>query len=121
MTLGELISTYRKEHGLSQRKFAERCGNKITHGYISMLEKNKNPNNGKPLSPSMDVYRAVATGIGMQLDDMLAMLDDDQLVSFNVPDPKQEKINEIMELASQLPPDKLAVAQSVLKALAENP
>lgn len=41
MTLRDLISAYRKDHGLSQRQFANQCG--LSNGYISMLEKGINP------------------------------------------------------------------------------
>jgi len=81
MTLGDVIKDYRTKRGMSQRKFAEACGGKITNGYISMLENNVNPATGKPPAPSMDVFRIVADAIGMQLDEMINMIDGDQEVA----------------------------------------
>ena len=75
MLLGEIISNYRKEHKLSQRQFAERCGD-ITNGYISMLENNKNPSTNKPIIPSLDKLKSIANGMGMNLQDLLDIADD---------------------------------------------
>lgn len=40
MTLGDVISKYRAEHGISMDKFAELSG--ISKAYISILERNRN-------------------------------------------------------------------------------
>ena len=44
MKIGDLIQKYRAEHDMSQRQFAIMCG--LSNGYISMLEKGKNPKTG---------------------------------------------------------------------------
>lgn len=75
MTLGELIILYRKEHGLSQRAFAKVCGN-VSNGYVSMIENGKNPNTGKPIVLSIDKLHALASGMGMSLQDLLEAVDD---------------------------------------------
>lgn len=75
MKLGEIIINYRKEHGLSQREFAEQCKD-ITNGYISMIENDTNPTTGKPISPKLDKLKCIADGMGMTLNDLLAMADD---------------------------------------------
>lgn len=72
MTLGDIIAEYRKTHGLSMAKFAERSG--ISKGYISMLERNKTHRGEEP-SPSVDVYRLVAAAIGVDVDDLVRMVD----------------------------------------------
>ena len=64
MTLGEIIIQYRTEHGLSQRAFALQCG--VSNGYISMLEEGINRNNGKPITPSINKLRLVASGMGVR-------------------------------------------------------
>lgn len=74
MTIREIIIKYRNEHGLSQRKFAEICG--ISNGYISMLEKGENHKTKEPITPSIQMYKALATGMGMTLNDLLIMADD---------------------------------------------
>lgn len=125
MTLGEIIKQYRESHGgMSLRRFADLCGNGITHGYISMLEKNRNPKTGKGITPSFEVYKIVSKAMGMPLDTLLEMVDQRSLISLapydETRDPKAEKIQEIIDIASALPPEKLALAQAMLKAIAEN-
>ena len=51
MTLGEIIKKYRKDNNLSMDAFSERSG--ISKAYISLLEKNKHPKTGKPITPSI--------------------------------------------------------------------
>lgn len=51
MTLKDLIIEYRNDHGLSQRQFATACG--LSNGYISMLEKEMNPNTKLPVTPTL--------------------------------------------------------------------
>lgn len=74
MTLSEMIIKYRKEHGLSQRQFALRCG--VSNGYISMLEHNVNPSTGDPAVPSLLMLRKIASGMGITLDELFANADD---------------------------------------------
>lgn len=75
MTIGEIVKLYREEHGLSQRQFAERCGD-ITNGYISMLEQGKNPSTGKPLVPSIEKVASLARAMGMTLHQLVGKADD---------------------------------------------
>ena len=75
MTIGEIVKRYREEHGLSQRQFAERCGD-ITNGYISMLEQGKNPSTGKPIVPSIEKVASLARAMGLTLHQLVDMADD---------------------------------------------
>lgn len=74
MTLGEYIKKYRNDHDLSQRAFAVMCG--LSNGYISMLEKNQNPRTKLPVVPSVPALKAIATAMGLTLDDLLNISDD---------------------------------------------
>lgn len=74
MKLGEYIKNYRASHGIGQREFAEMCG--ISAGYVSMLENNKHPKSGKPLSPRIEIYQQVAAATGIGLDELIAIVDD---------------------------------------------
>ena len=56
MTLGEIVKEYRIAHNMSMDVFASRSG--LSKGYISMLEKNVNPKNGKPITPSIETIKA---------------------------------------------------------------
>ena len=74
MTIGDLIRTYRKDHGLSQRQFAINCG--LSNGYISMLEKGENPKTKKPVTPTLHQLKKLADGMGMTIMEMLDAVDD---------------------------------------------
>ncbi len=74
MTLSQLVLEYRLEHHLSQRQFAVKCG--LSNGYISMIEKNINPQTGQPLTPSLPALKKIASGLGLTLDDLLSIADD---------------------------------------------
>lgn len=74
MTLGELMAKYREEHGISQRQFAADSG--LSHGYVSMLEKNKHPKTGLPITPTIDIYKKVADGMHMDLTKLFEIMDD---------------------------------------------
>lgn len=69
MKLGEIVRNYREENRLSMRDFAKKSG--LSSGYISMLEKDRNPRNGKPIAPSIETYDCVATAMGISLDELL--------------------------------------------------
>ncbi len=74
MTLSELIIEYRNEHGISQRQMASQC--KLSIGYISLIEKETNPQTGKPMVPSLAVLNKLAKGMGITLDKLLSVCDD---------------------------------------------
>lgn len=72
MTLGDVISQYRSQHQMSMDKFSELSG--ISKAYISMLEKNRTQRGDEP-SPSIETYRNVARAIGMDVDELIRMVD----------------------------------------------
>ena len=72
MTLGDIISQYRKSHGLSMDGFSKLSG--ISKAYISMLEKNVTQRGDEP-APSIDIYRKVATAVGVDTDELIRMVD----------------------------------------------
>ena len=78
MILGDLIKAYRTETGMSMEQFAQRCG--LSKAYVSILERNHNPVNGKPVVPSLETIKAVSTAIGRDFNDVIAMLDGNQPV-----------------------------------------
>lgn len=79
MTLGDVIKTYRMEHSLSMDEFAKRSG--LSKGYISMLEKNRNPKTGKPIIPSILTYQSVAKAMSTSVDILMKTVGKEQLVS----------------------------------------
>lgn len=76
MTLGDIIKKYREQNNISMGEFASNCA--LSKGYISMLENNINPRNNKPISPTLPSIAKIATGMGIELDSLLKMLDNEQ-------------------------------------------
>lgn len=89
MTLGELIREYRDQHGMSMDEFA-RLSN-LSKGYISMLEKNKNPRNGKPITPSIATYTDVAAAMHVSVAELMEKVGEknEGLPDLNVRDERQ--------------------------------
>lgn len=81
MFLGEIIKKYRKENNLSLRAFASKCG--LSYTYISMLEKNIDYRTGKPIAPTLDSVKYISNAMGIPIDDLLKMLDDEQEFKLN--------------------------------------
>ena len=75
MTLGELVSKYRKEKGLSLQDFATLVG--TSRGYIHILEKGINPATGKPAVPGTKTLTSIAETMGMDLPSLLELLNSD--------------------------------------------
>lgn len=75
MELRDIIKQYRTDHNLTQRKFADRCTD-ITHGYISMIERNLNKSTGKPPRPSVEKLESIARGMNMTYEQLHAMMND---------------------------------------------
>lgn len=81
MFLGEVIKKYREQNNLSLRAFASKCG--LSYTYISMLEKNTDYRTGKPIAPTLDSVKYIATAMNIPIDDLLKMLDDEQEFKMN--------------------------------------
>lgn len=79
MTLGEIIKKYREEHGMSMDAFSE--VSHISKAYISLLEKNRHPKTGKPIAPSIEIIKQAADGMGMDFNELFAMIDSDVDIS----------------------------------------
>lgn len=86
MTLGALIKDYRKDHGMSQQTFADLAG--VSKAYISILERNYNPVNGKHPIPSVLTIKSIATVMNIDFNDIIAILDPDTQVSIAAEEPK---------------------------------
>lgn len=126
MTLKDLIIEYRNDHGLSQRQFATACG--LSNGYISMLEKEMNPNTKLPVTPTLPKLKQLASGMGMSLTDLLVKVDDmpvelildDADSKRLVPEIEDELDAEIMKIISGLTPEKKQQALSYIQYLAQS-
>ena len=78
MTLGDIIKNYRDRNNITIGEFASACS--LSKGYISMLENNINPRNNNPISPTLPSMAKVASGMGIELDTLLKMLDGKQSI-----------------------------------------
>ena len=74
MTLSSYIQQYMQDHGLSRRAFALQCG--VSHSYIAMLGKNRNPKTGEPVKPTLNTIKQMASGMGMTADELIRSVDE---------------------------------------------
>lgn len=72
MNLGEIIKKFRDDNELSMDKFAKMSG--LSKAYISVLEKNKRPITGKPVTPSIPVIKNVAEAMNMSFDELFNIM-----------------------------------------------
>lgn len=73
MNLGECINQYLIEHDMSMRAFAAKAG--VSHAYVSYIVNNKS-SVGKTPAPTITKYRAFAKAMDMDVNDLIAMVDD---------------------------------------------
>nr|DAR73101.1 MAG TPA: Repressor protein CI [Caudoviricetes sp.] len=66
----------------------------LSKAYISVLEKNKRPQTGKPVTPSIPVIKNVAEAMNMSFDELFNMLEDNQIISIGTDD-IVKKINDV--------------------------
>ena len=59
-------------------------GGFVAFFYVSMLEKNKHPQNNKEIIPSIDTFNKVARAMNISLNEILEAVNSDQLVSLNL-------------------------------------
>ena len=100
MNLGEIIKNFRDENELSMEKFAKMAS--VSKAYISVLEKNKRPKTGKPVTPSIPVIKNVAEAMNMSFDELFNMLEDNQIVSIG----SDDVIKKITDVSVQLHTDR---------------
>ena len=100
MELSKILRDYRQEHGLTLQVFADRAG--LTKQYISMLENNKNSKNGKPIIPSLETLRKLASAMYMNIDTLVDTLDGEQDVSLQTKDAGYYTAPEVAEYAEEL-------------------
>lgn len=85
MKFNEWVYNYRKEHGLSMQAMADLCG--LSKQYISVLEKGVNPNTKKEFVPSIETIKKISDGTRINLTTLIGMLDPDQQIGINTPNP----------------------------------
>lgn len=119
MTLGNIIENYRNEHHMSQRQFALKCG--LSNGYIDMLEKNRNPNTGKPIRYSTDVLKKVAAVMGITGDELVRMIDGNtEILLIDAGSSTTDLKSEIFKKIARLDPDSCIRLDAYLDGLLDN-
>lgn len=91
MTIGKIISEYRKRNSQSLRLFADRA--ELSHSYISALEKEKDPRTNKPITPTYDALKKIAKAMNMDIIDLMKVLDDNQPIIINSISPEEKLSN----------------------------
>lgn len=71
--LSNIIKEYRKKNNLNQEEFAAKCC--LSSSYISILEREKDPNTNLPPKPPLETYKKLAMGMDMSLKSLLLRLE----------------------------------------------
>lgn len=79
-TLGDYIKNFRLEKNLSMDDFSSISG--LSKAYISVLERDKHPNTGKKVTPTIETVYAVAKAIGIDANVILNNIGE-QLIRIN--------------------------------------
>lgn len=120
MKLGEFVEKYIREHKISQRQFAKKCG--MSSGYISMIVNGVNPRSNTPIVPTLKSLNGIARGMNMTIDELLAEIDD-MLVDMSFDKNKsadsaeRERIAEFVDLFAQLSDDQQRMLIMQMKGL----
>ena len=112
MKLSNIVIDYRNIMQISQREFARRCG--LSNSYISFIENEYNPRTGKPIVPTIEQYQKIASCMGMSLQQLFEILDEDSPVELHqnpspVPkdDPQIHAVSTMMEGMSKEQKDQI--------------
>lgn len=81
MKLSDLIIEYRSRMNISQREFSRQCD--LSNTYISFIENEKNPKTGRPVVPTLEQYKKLADGMGISVQRLFELLDDDAPVDLS--------------------------------------
>ena len=72
-SLGEIFKRERIKRGLSLRTAGEMIG--ISHSYLASLENGADPRSGLPLVPSREVISKICTAYGLDMIDIVSLMD----------------------------------------------
>ena len=123
MKLSEILIDYRKKRNLSQREFSRMCN--LSNSYISFLEKEMNPRTGRPMVPTLEQYKKLANGMGISVQRLFEILDEDAPVNLHSLDsdlepedfPTNKEVCMIVRLLNRMSPDQLDQVSRVLVAM----
>lgn len=89
MKISEIVKEYRKVNKISMDTLSARSG--LSKAYIGILENDFNPSSGKPVKPSLDTLKKLATGMNLSVDALINMMDSDEEISLKT-EPLEEMI-----------------------------
>lgn len=131
LKLGEIISRFRTDNGLSIQQFADRCG--LEADLVTILEKGRNPLSGRPVAPSKDTIKKLCAGMGISVHDLFSIMDVQDWIEsvFDVEqDPADRELLDILDelrsredmrmlfkLARGASPDDVRRAAAIIEAL----
>lgn len=118
MKLSSILLDYRNRMQISQRELARRCD--LSNSYISFIENEYNPRTGKPIVPTLEQYQKLANGMGLSVQQLFELLDEDAPVDLHATAPEIPPNDEIRILAqdlSKLSPEQLHQAKAVFRAM----
>ena len=123
MKLSEILIDYRKKRNLSQREFSRMCN--LSNSYISFLEKEMNPRTGRPMVPTLEQYKKLSNGMGISVQRLFEILDEDAPVNLHSLDsdleaedfPANKEVCMIVRLLNRMSPDQLDQVSRVLVAM----
>ena len=124
MKLSDLIVEYRRKMGISQREFSRKCD--LSNTYISFLENENNPKTGKPIVPTLEQYKKLADGMGITVQRLFEMLDEDSPVdlhtSASVPseEPANDDVRILVGWLNKMSPEQVEQAKTVFRAVFSN-
>ena len=116
MKLGKIVEEYIKEHNISQRKFAQKCG--LSSGYISMIVNGINPRSKTPIIPTLKTLQGIADGMNISLDTLISQMDDTLIKISN--EKQNVKIKEFTRLFLQLSEEQQALIIASIKGILAN-
>ena len=122
MKLSDLIIKYRTRMNISQREFSRKCD--LSNTYISFIENEKNPKTGRPVVPTLEQYKKIANGMGITVQRLFELLDDDAPVDLggSVSEPSDPDLPDDSDFrlfvrdSSKLSPEQFIMARSILRA-----
>ena len=79
MKISDIVKEYRKVNKISMDTLATRSG--LSKAYIGILENDFNPTSKKPVKPSLETLKKLATGMNMSLDELISIMDSDEEIS----------------------------------------
>lgn len=99
MNIGTIIENYQREHLMSEREFAKKCG--LSHTHINSLKKGIT-SAGKKFTPTVDTLRKVAAAMGISLQTLMMEVEDLEIKweekDTVIPPAKMELINRVLTM-----------------------